>query len=128
MSTLSQKWDFPLPVRGQGKYPGLVIRVRNAYDDGSELPKEQKDEQKKKFYPDEPHLPKLLIQSVQFDGPVFDQWPPANHRKILFESPLQNVDDAPYVREILSSFMPRAFRRPISNHEIQRRSLRFHSC
>ena len=112
--------DFPLPVRGQGKYPGLVVRVRNVYDDGSELPKEQKDEQKKKFYPDEPHLPKLLIQSVQFDGPVFEQWPPASHRKILFESPLQNVDDAAYVREILSRFMTRAFRRPVSNNEIQR--------
>lgn len=112
--------DFPLPVRGQGKYPGLVVRVRNVYDDGSELPKEQKDEQKKKFYPDEPHLPKLLIQSVEFDGPVFEQWPPAIHRKILFESPLQNVDDTAYVREILSSFMTRAFRRPVSNLEIQR--------
>lgn len=112
--------DFPLPVRGQGKYPGLVVRVRNVYDDGSELPKEQKDDKNKKFYPDEPHLPKLLIQSVQFDGPVFEQWPPANHRAILFESPLQNVDDAAYVREILSSFMSRAFRRPVSNNELQR--------
>jgi mono/diheme cytochrome c family protein len=112
--------DFPLPVRGQGKYPGLVVRVRNVYDDGSELPKEQKDEQKKKFYPDEPHLPKLLIQSVQFDGPVFEQWPPASHRKILFESPLQNVDDSAYVRELLSKFITRAFRRPASNDEIQR--------
>ena len=46
--------DFPLPVRGQGKYPGLVMRVRNVYDDGSELPKIQKDEKKKNFYPDEP--------------------------------------------------------------------------
>ena len=112
--------DFPLPVRGQGKYPGLVVRVRNVYDDGSELPKEQKDEQKKKFYPDEPHLPKLLIQSVQFDGPVFERWPPASHRQIMFESPLQNVDDPAYVREVLSTFMTQAFRRPVSSDEIQR--------
>ncbi|MDB4809996.1 DUF1592 domain-containing protein [bacterium] len=112
--------DFPLPVRGQGKYPGLVIRVRNIYDDGSELPKEQKDEQNQKFYPDEPNLPKLLVQSVQFDGPVFEKWPPASHRQILFESPLQNVDDAAYVREILTAFMTRAFRRPASSDEIQR--------
>ena len=112
--------DFPLPVRGQGKYPGLVVRVRNVYDDGTELPKEQKDEQKKKFYADEPHLPKLLIQSVQFEGPVFNQWPPATHRKILFESPLQNVDENAYVLEILSRFMTRAFRRPVSTPELQR--------
>ena len=112
--------DFPLPVRGQGKYPGLVIRVRNIYDDGTELPKEQKDEQKNKFYPDEPHLPKLLIQSVQFEGPVFEQWPPETHRKILSESPLQYVDNDAYVREVLSSFMTRAFRRPVSNDELKR--------
>ena len=112
--------DFPLPVRGQGKYPGLVIRVRNVYDDGSELPKEQKDEQKKKYYPDEPHLPKLLIQSVQFEGPVFEQWPPASHQQIVFESPLQNVDDMAYVREVLSKFMTKAFRRPVGDDELQR--------
>jgi len=115
-----QLQDFPLPVRGQGKYPGLVVRVRNVYDDGSTLPKEQKDEKKKKFYPDEPHLPKLLIESVQFEGPVFEQWPPTTHQKIIFESPLQNVSDTAYVHEILSNFMTRAFRRPVHDDELQR--------
>ncbi len=115
-----QLQDFPMPVRGQGKYPGLVVRVRNVYDDGSALPKEQKDEQKKKFYPDEPHLPKLLIESVQFEGPVFEQWPPRTHQKIVFESPLKNVSDTGYVRKILSHFMTRAFRRPVHDDELQR--------
>ncbi|MCH1439248.1 MAG: DUF1592 domain-containing protein, partial [Rubripirellula sp.] len=115
-----QLQDFPMPVRGQGKYPGLVVRVRNVYDDGSALPKEQKDEQKKKFYPDEPQLPKLLIESVQFEGPVFEQWPPRTHQKIVFESPLKNVSDTGYVRKILSHFMTRAFRRPVHDDELQR--------
>jgi hypothetical protein len=112
--------DFPLPVRGQGKYPGLVVRVRNVYDDGSNLPQEQKDEKKQKFYPDEPNLPKLLIQSVSFEGPIFDQWPPATHREILFESLLQDDNEAAYVKEVLSRFMTRAFRRPVELDELQR--------
>ena len=45
--------NFPLPVRGQGKYPGLVVRVRNVYDDKSPLPPAQKDEKGKPAYPDE---------------------------------------------------------------------------
>ena len=112
--------DFPLPVRGQGKYPGLVVRVRNVYDDGSKLPQEQKDEKKQKFYPDEQNLPKLLIQSVSFEGPIFDQWPPATHREILFESLLQDDNEAAYVKEVLTRFMTRAFRRPVELDELQR--------
>ena len=119
--------DFPLPVRGQGKYPGLVMRVRNVYDDGSDLPKIQKDEKKKNFYPDEPHLPKLLIESVQFDGPVFETWPPASHQKILFDSPLQTTDESAYVREVLSRFMTRAFRRPVTPDELKRFSRHYDS-
>ena len=97
-----------------------MVRVRNVYDDGSNLPKEQKDEKKQKFYPDEPNLPKLLIQSVSFEGPVFDQWPPATHREILFELLLQDDNEAAYVKEVLSRFMTRAFRRPVELDELQR--------
>ncbi|MBT4847110.1 MAG: DUF1587 domain-containing protein, partial [Planctomycetaceae bacterium] len=32
--------NHPLPVRGQGKFPGLVVRVLNQYDDGGGKPKE----------------------------------------------------------------------------------------
>ncbi|MEQ8785438.1 MAG: DUF1592 domain-containing protein [Pirellulaceae bacterium] len=112
--------DFPLPVRGQGKFPGLVVRVRNVYDDGSPLPKGVKDEKNKKktTFPDEPRLPTITVQSVEFHGPVFDQWPPEAHRRILFDSPLRESDEDAYVAEVLRRFMTRAYRRPVEEAEI----------
>lgn len=111
--------NFPMPVRGQGKYPGLVVRVRNIYDDGSDRPAEQK-EGKKRVYPDEPALPALNIQSVEFHGPLYDQWPPKLHRDILFESELRDSDERAYVADVLRQFMHRAWRRPVEDADVQR--------
>ncbi len=110
--------NFPLPVRGQGKYPGLVVRVRNRYDDGSPLPKEQTAQ--KHDYPDEPHLPTITVQSLEFHGPVFDQWPPALHRRILFSVDDRRNDEAKYTADVLRQFMTRVFRRPVDDAEVQR--------
>ena len=112
--------EFPLPVRGQGKFPGLVVRVRNVYDDGSQLPKIEQEKGKQAVYADEPHLPKIVIESVTFQGPVFAQWPPRSHRALLFDSPRrdENVDE--YVRAVLKRFMGRAFRRPVTPAELNR--------
>jgi len=115
--------NHPLPVRGQGKYPGLVVRARNIYDDGSPLPKATKGKGDKKrgtVYPDEPELPTITIQFVEFDAPVFDQWPPKLHRRILFDSDKRESDESAYVAEILKPFMRRAFRREIEPSEVDR--------
>ena len=114
--------NFPLPVRGQSKFPGLVIHIENVYDDGNPPPKQQtkKDDKGKdvKFYQDEPDYPKLFVESVTFDGPVFESWPPAHHRRILFESELRETDEPEYVRQVLQRFLRRAWRRPPTNTEI----------
>ena len=36
--------NFPLPVRGQGKYPGLVVMLSNAHDEFSQTGKTQQRE------------------------------------------------------------------------------------
>ena len=110
--------EYPLPVRGQGKYPGLVVRVRNRFDDRSPRPKEEKVDNKK-FYPDEPHLASIDIKKVEFAGPVFEQWPPRSHTGILFESPLRQNDELAYATEVLGRFMNRAYRRPVSVEEVE---------
>lgn len=107
--------NFPLPVRGQGKVPGLVVRVRNRYDDGSPLPQLEKDQ---KVYPVESHMPTITLQSVQFSGPDFDQWPPSPHRRILFASEQRESDESGYASEVLRKFMTRAFRRPVDDAEV----------
>ncbi len=114
--------DFPLPVRGQGKFPGLVVRLRNAEDDGSPRPKAEKrekgDKRKGTFYPPEPDRSTLVVHSVEFHAPVFDAWPPAAHRRILFDSPLRESDEKAYVTEVLRRFASRAYRRPATDEEI----------
>lgn len=112
--------EFPLPVRGQGKYPGLVIRVRNQYTDGSPLPEEKKDENKKRYYDAEPNLPTLVVHQVEFEGPIFEAWPPRYHRQILFQSELRETDESAYVAAVIKNFMQRAFRRNVTTAEVRR--------
>ena len=115
--------NFPLPVRGQGKYPGLVVRLRNVYDDGTPMPTKleeiTRNGRKVKAFREELTLPHLDIQNVEFEGPVFAQWPPAHHRRILFESELRDSNEAEYIRQVLERFMTRAFRRQPTDREVE---------
>src|SRR5262249_16101563 len=61
-------------------------------------------------------MPRLLIRSVEFEGPLFDSWPPATQRNILIESEQNNAPSA-YARQIIREFAGRAFRRPITAGE-----------
>ncbi|MBA4065752.1 MAG: hypothetical protein C0501_18940 [Isosphaera sp.] len=63
--------------------------------------------------------PKLVVDSIEVDGPYFDQWPPASHSRILF--PSKNAgDEGAYAREVLERFMSRAYRRPPRPDEVDR--------
>lgn len=67
-------------------------------------------------YTDGRDMPRLLIRSVEFEGPFHDEWPPATHRNIFIES--DRKDDPPaYARQIIREFSARAFRRPITAQE-----------
>ena len=116
--------NFPQPVRGQSKYPGLVVRVTNTYDDGTPRPKmqtrEKEDGKKERFYPEEPGYPKVRVERVTLDGPLYDAWPPERHRRILFDSELRDSDPRAYVREVLARFLTRAQRRPPEPDEVTR--------
>jgi mono/diheme cytochrome c family protein len=68
----------------------------------------------------------IKIDFVEVSGPVFDQWPPASHRQIFFDSPNQS-DDAVYAREVLEPFMARAWRRQATQKEIDRKIKLFHA-
>lgn len=67
-------------------------------------------------YTDGRDMPRLLIRSVEFEGPYYTSWPPATHRNIFIESPNRG-EPATYAREIIRSFATRAFRRPIAAAE-----------
>ena len=61
-------------------------------------------------------MPRLLIRSVEFEGPYYKSWPPTTHRNIFIDS--ANRHDRPtYARQALRSFASRAFRRPVTPAE-----------
>lgn len=60
--------------------------------------------------------------NVQFDyvevlAPFYEQWPPATHTAIFFES-AKSADENAYAREVVSRFMRRAWRRNVTEAEV----------
>ena len=67
-------------------------------------------------YTDGRDMPRLLIRSVEFEGPYIESWPPAPHRSIFID--FDRKDDLPaYAREIIRNFAARAYRRPVTAAE-----------
>jgi mono/diheme cytochrome c family protein len=67
-------------------------------------------------YTDGRDMPRLLIRSVEFEGPFYDTWPSATHRNIFIDSAQR--DDLPrYARVVIRTFATRAYRRPITAAE-----------
>ncbi len=64
--------DFPSPDVEKDNVNYLAgiheIAVRSEFTDGRDMPR-------------------LVVRSVEFEGPYYSQWPPASHRKIFPESP-----------------------------------------
>lgn len=67
-------------------------------------------------YTDGRDRPRLLIRSVEFEGPFYESWPPATHRRIFIDSK-KDKHSAEYAREVIRSFATRAFRRPMTSAE-----------
>ena len=95
--------DFPSPDVEDGNINYLAgvreIGVRSEYTDGRDMPR-------------------LLIRSVEFEGPFYESWPPSTHRKIFIESASTDAP-ADYAHEVVQLFATRAFRRPVSDGELQ---------
>lgn len=74
-------------------------------------------------YTDGRDMPRLRIQSVEFEGPYYEQWPPTSHRRIFGEVVSQPDDPQQAkirAREIIQRFASRAFRRPLTADQEQR--------
>lgn len=68
--------------------------------------------------------PELWIDWVELEGVVTDAWPPASHQQLLPDSP-QRGSESQYAREVLSAFMPRAWRRPVTDDEVEQMAALF---
>ena len=67
-------------------------------------------------YTDGRDRPRLRLRSVEFEGPYYDTWPPAPHRRILFASK-NKANKAKYAEEIIRRFATKAYRRPVTKAE-----------
>lgn len=60
-------------------------------------------------YTDGRDVPRLLVRSVEFEGPLYDAWPPAPH-KAIFTTTEETPDAA---QKVIRDFATRAYRRPL---------------
>ncbi len=62
-------------------------------------------------------FPRLFLDYLEVEGPLYEQWPPRSHTTLLTggDNAPQNLD---YAREIFSKFLPRAWRRPLRPGEV----------
>ena len=94
--------NFPSPQDSKDDNPNYLqgvheIGVRSEYTDGRDMPR-------------------LVVRSVEFEGPYYDVWPPAPHKNIFVDFDRKN-DQPAYARKVIHDFATRAYRRPITSAE-----------
>ena len=111
--------NFPIQLgkmhKGKRGPDMLTITPQNIYDDGT-----LNDENRFLYWPRQPEMPRAVIDWIEFEAPVTEVWPPEHHTRILFDSPLRENDPPAYVREVLSRFLSRAYRRSATAEEVSR--------
>lgn len=94
--------------------PSITITAQNLFDNG-----ELNDHRKSGFDASwASEAPRVVLESLEFEAPVFDAWPPEHHTRILFDSPLRKSNPSKYAYEVIERFMERAFRRPVAKDEV----------
>lgn len=123
--------EFPLQSRTQSKYPGLLVWIRNVYSDGRPPPAGEKVEfeedgktKQKMVWPVDPAFPAVVVESMEFEAPVYSSWPPAHHTRLLPAVPEGRRAERRKAADALRRFMRRAYRRPIRSSDL-RPKLRF---
>ena len=101
-------------INGQPRPDSMTVTFQNLYDDGT------LNDDAAFLSPRNISMPRVVINWAEFESPIVDVWPPEHHTRILFESLLRESNPQAYVRQVLSRFMTRAFRRPVTNSEIDR--------
>ena len=59
----------------------------------------------------------VLIDYIEISAPFYEQWPPKTHTGIFIESD-HKADEQVYGREVLSRFLKRVWRRPVTSAEV----------
>ncbi|WP_197441401.1 DUF1592 domain-containing protein [Thalassoglobus neptunius] len=110
------EWDIPLSE----------IEYRNTYRGSMKLGQQPNPSEYIRFVNstvgrsrDDSESPAILIDYVEVAAPVYDEWPPRTHQNLFIESDLAH-DETAYAREIITTFMSRAWRQ-VTPAEIDRK-------
>jgi hypothetical protein len=63
-------------------------------------------------------LPKLLIDTIEIEGPVVKEWPPASHKALGLDD--KTPQDESGLRAVFARLLPRAYRRPVEDAEVDK--------
>lgn len=69
-------------------------------------------------YTSDRDMPRLRVESVEFEGPLHEQWPPASHQRLMQGADADSSDPEEWARSVIRSFATRAFRRPATESEL----------
>lgn len=102
-----QAENYPIQANGSSPKHVTNLRIYNDFRRGtSQLTYEE--------------LPKLYLDSIEVIFNGGEVWPPLATQNILINSTNKGNEEA-YLTEILKKFMPRAFRRPVSEAEVAKK-------
>ncbi|MGZ0174398.1 MAG: DUF1592 domain-containing protein [Planctomycetales bacterium] len=59
----------------------------------------------------------VLIDYIEISAPSYEQWPPKTHTEIFIESDNNGAEEI-YGREVLTRFLRRVWRRPVTSEEV----------
>ncbi|MEW6302514.1 MAG: DUF1592 domain-containing protein [Verrucomicrobiota bacterium] len=109
------RFTFPNgQIDGRGSFSRILARHKNLF------PEEVRDTrgivEARRVVLQYGHMPHIRIHEVQVRGPLIEQWPPASQRAVLGDKPFEPAR----MREILESFVTRAYRRPARADEVDR--------
>jgi len=63
--------------------------------------------------------PEVIVDWFEIEGPVYDNWPPPSHQRLINSPvPADEQNRRRLARSVLANFMPRAYRRPVTDGEI----------
>lgn len=63
-------------------------------------------------------VPKLFVDWIEIEGPLYEQWPPKSHEIVLGKDK-DAPQDIARVRDVFTRFLPRAFRRNVAADEVE---------
>lgn len=62
----------------------------------------------------------IRIDYVEIAAPIHDEWPPRSHKRIFIDGENRTNEPA-HAREVLTTFMERAWRRPVTSEEVNQK-------